>query len=195
MTVKARIYRNRHIQQRLRTSSGALYGCTDTCGAMFADSVTLGGVKITEAGFRKLSPEPQYDPHSPGLNIPQFIATLAKLRIAAFDKSGETWGDLVEYLGEDRRVLLQLDLHTLNDCGSSSIGHAVFLQALRKITLANGKREYRILGDNPLCTGSKWYSPATLKAAAERFGDQTNVPGNGIRFAVSRVVPYMAVEA
>ena len=194
MSVKARIYRNAHIQQKLRTTSGALYGCTDSCGAMFADSVTLGGVKITEAGFRKLSPEPQYDPNSPGLNIPQFVYTLGKLRIKAYDKSGETWTDLVDYLGEDRRVMLQLDLRTLNDCGNSPIGHAVFLQALRKITLANGTREYRILGDNPLCSVSKWYSPATLKAAAERFEDQTGVPGAGIRFAVSRIVPYMAVE-
>lgn len=188
----SRIYRNRHIQQRLRTESGALYGCTDTCGAMFADSVTLGGVRITEAGFRKLSPEPIPDPASPGLNIPQFVATLAKLRIAAYDKSGHTWADLVAMLDDDRRVMLQLDNYTLNDCGRGRVGHAVFLQAKREITLASGKRAVRILADNPACSTSKWYPPSQLRDAAEAFGDQTGVPGAGIRFAVSRIVPRIA---
>ncbi len=190
----ARVYRPTHIQQRLRTASGALYGCTDSCGAMMADAVTLGGVKITEAGFRKLSPEPIPDPQSPGLNIPQFIATLAKLRIAAYDKTGETWDDLVRYLDEDRRVMLQLDMYTLNDCGRGRVGHAVFLQAKRRITLPDGRESTRILGNNPMCGGSKWYTRSQLKPAAEKFGDQTGVPGNGIRFAVSRIVPRMAVE-
>ncbi len=193
MTIRARVYRPTHIQQKLRTPSGSLYGCTDTCGAMMADAVTLGGVKITEAGFRKLSPEPIPDPQSPGLNIPQFVATLAKLRIAAYDKSGETWDDLIRYLEEDRRVMLQLDNYTFNDCGRSHVGHAVFLQAKRQITLADGTRSTRILGDNPMCSGAKWYTRSQLKPAAEKFGDQTGVPGAGIRFAVSRIVPMMAV--
>jgi hypothetical protein len=188
----SRIYRNAHIQQKLRTSSGALYGCTDSCGAMWADSVTLGGVRITEAGFRKMSPEPIPDPASPGLNIPQFIATLQKLRIAALDKSGETWTDLMKYLDGDRRVMLQLDYWTLNDCGRAHVGHAVFLQAHRTITLKDGRKASRILADNPACSVGKWYPPSQLRAAAEAFGDSTGVPGAGIRFAVSRIVPRMA---
>ena len=188
----ARIYRNAHIQQKLRTASGTLYGCTDSCGAMFADSVTLGGVRTTEAGFRKMSPEPIPDPASPGLNIPQFIATLWKLRIVSIDKTGETWADLIRYLNEDRRVMLQLDNYTFNDCGRSRVGHAVFLQAQREITLGSGKRATRILADNPMCSVGKWYPPSQLKNAAEVFGDQTGVPGAGIRFAVSRIVPRMA---
>ncbi len=189
MTTKARLYRPAHIQQKLRTPSGSLYGCTDSSFAMFADAVTLGGVKITEAGVRKMSTEPVPDPQSPGLNIPQGIAVMAKLRIAAYDKSGQTWAHVIDYLNEDRRVVLQVDNYVLNDCGRSHIGHCIFLQAVRKI---NGV--YKILADNPACSTAKWYSPATLKAAAIRFGDQTNVPNDGIRFAVSRIVPRMAVE-
>lgn len=189
MTVTASIYRPTHQQQK-RTLNGKLIGCTETSAAMFADAVTLGGTKTTEAGIRALSSEPTPDPASPGLNIPQVIAALWKLRIAATDKSGESWDDLRRYLQADRRIILQHDMFYLGDeCGGANhVGHCMILQAERRVS---GKT--RILGNNPMCTGPKWYGLKNLRLAAEAFGDQTGVPGNGIRFAVSRVVPRIAV--
>lgn len=188
MTV-ARVYRPTHQKQRLRTSSGVLYGCTDTSTAMFAEAVTVGGAKITEAGVRALSSEPQYDPASPGLNLPQAIAVLWRLRITAADKSGETFDQVRKYLRADRRVILQHDLYYLKDgTGGHHVGHAMLLQAERVID-----GHPMILGNNPAANTARWYTIAELKTAAEAFGKQTGVTSNGVRFAISRVVPRIAV--
>lgn len=187
----ARVYRPVHIQQKLRTPLGVLYGCTDTSTAMFADAVTLGGTRITEAGVRKMSSEPNPDPASPGLNLSQAQAVLSKLRIVSSDKTGHTWGELVDYLHAERRIILQHDMYYLDDKtgGRNHVGHAMLLQALRRF---DGK--WQILGNNPTMTEAHWYSPDALKKAATVFADQTNVPGDGIRFLISRVVPRMAVD-
>ena len=183
----ARIYRPVHLKQHL-TLNGKLYGCTDTSTAMFADAVTLGGVRITEAGVRKLSSEPVPDPASPGLSLPQAIAVLWKLRITATDRTGQTFDQMRKALQEDRRVILQHDMYYLNDgCSHGHVGHAMLLQAERSV-----KGRTMILGDNPMCGTAKWYPLSVIRHAAEAFGDQTNVPGAGIRFAVSRIVPRMA---
>lgn len=50
-----------------------------------------------------------------------------------------------------------------------------------------------ILGNNPMASTARWYTVAELKAAADAFGNQTGVPGDGIRFAISRIVPRIAV--
>jgi len=184
----ARVYRPHHIRQRL-SLNGSLYGCTDSSTAMFADAVSVGAVRITEAGVRKMSSEPIPDPASPGLSIPQAIAVLWKLRITAIDKSGQTFDQLGTYLRQERRVLLQHDMFYLNDgCAHGHVGHCMLLQAERTI---DGKMQ--ILGNNPMCNDAKWYPVANLRRAAEAFGDQTGVPGNGIRFAVSHPVPRIAV--
>jgi hypothetical protein len=185
----ARVYRPHHIRQRLNLN-GHLYGCTDSSTAMFADAVTVGGTRISELGVRKMSSEPTPDPASPGLNIPQAIAVLFKLRIAATDKTGEDFDHLRAYLRQERRVILQLDMYYLNDgCGGRNhVGHALLLQAERRI---DGKT--MILGNNPMCTGAKWYPFATLQRAADAFADQTGLGGNAIRFAISHPVPRIAV--
>lgn len=188
MTTAAR-YRPTHIRQRL-TLNGKLYGCTDTVTAILADAATIGGTRITEAGVRKMSSEPVPDPASPGLNIPQAIAVLWKLRILATDKTGETWDDLLHYLDQGRYVMLQHDLYYLGD-GGGHVGHNMLLQTRRRLASANGAM--RIFADNPAISTAKWYEPARVRQAAEAFADQTHVPGSGLRFAVSRIVPRIAV--
>lgn len=182
-------YRPTHIRQRL-TLDGKLYGCTDTVTAMFADAATVGGARTTEAGVRKMSSEPIPDPASPGLNIPQAIAVLWKLRIGASDKSGQTWEDLIAYLDQGRYIMLQHDLYYLRD-GGGHVGHNMLLQTRRKLASANGAM--RIFGNNPTQTVAKWYPPSYVREAAEAFGRQTGVAGNGIRFAISRIVPRIEV--
>lgn len=187
----ARLYRPVHQKQKLRTASGSLYGCTDTTTAMFADAVTVGAVKITEAGVRKMSSEPIPDPASPGLNIPQAIAVLWKLRIGCADASGQDFDALLRYLnhGSGRRIIFQHDLYYLKDgTGGKHVGHCMLLQAQRVI---DGKQ--MILGNNPMMTGAHWYTIAELKAAGEAFGKQSGVANNGVRFAISKVVPMIAV--
>lgn len=202
MTTQALVYRPTHHRQTMRAPStppyvaagtaGKLIGCTDTVTGMFADAVTHGGTNIGESGIRKLTGEVPPDPKSPGLNLPQAIAALWKLRIAAADKSGETWADLLRYLDQGRYIILQHDMHFLGDgCGDNHVGHCMLLQTRRRLASANGA--IRIFGNNPMCPTAKWYVPSKVKEAAEAFGDQTGVPGNGIRFAISRTVPRIAV--
>jgi hypothetical protein len=183
----AHIYRPVHLRQRL-TLNGKLIGCTDTTTAMFADAVTIGGCRITEAGVRKLSSEPVPDPASPGLSIPQAIAVLWKLRISAADATGQNFDTLRNHLRQGRRIILQHDMFYLNDgCASGHVGHCMLLQEERTF---DGKTQ--ILGDNPMCGTAKWYPVARIKAAAEAFGDQSGVPGDGIRFAISKIIPKIA---
>ena len=188
---KARVYLPVHIQQKLRTPLGVLYGCTDSSTAMLEDAGKLGGTRISELGVRRLSSEPNPDPASPGLNLSQAQGVLTKLRIASSDKTGYTWAELIDYLHAGRRVILQHDMYYLDDPtgGRAHVGHAMLLQAARHF---DGR--WQILGNNPAMGQAHWYSPEALKRAATVFADQTNVPGDGLRYLISRVVPLMAVE-
>jgi hypothetical protein len=167
-------------------AGGKLISCSESVGCMTADAVTFGAVRLTQETFRALSSEPHPDPASPGLNIPQVLAVLRGLRIVGMvDNTGDAWGALFARLNQDRRVILQVENAELHDCSSSRTGHMILLQAYRA-----GRG---ILANNPLCDAAHWYKPSVIRRAAEVFADATGVPGAGLRFAVTRPLPRVAV--
>ncbi len=179
----ARIYRPTHIRQRA-TYAGKLIGCSETSTAMLADAVSMGAVKLTEIQSRSLSSEPHPDPASPGLNIPQCLGILRKLRIVGtFDATGRTWSQFVDDLQFERRCLVQLYQGVLTGRGKT-VPHMVLVQAYRSIGF---------LINNPLDAANVWVSPERLRAAMTTYAADTGVPNKGLRYAASKAVPRVGV--
>ena len=185
----ARIYRPKHIQQKLKVNS-KLIGCSDTSLAVYVDAVTFGGCLVTEAQVRALSSEPIPDPKSPGLNIPQLVAVAKKLHVVLADRSGETLADMRRYLSENRRIVAQL---WAADIGGPAVGHAIHIQALR--ARPGGIAGFEFLINDPLKKTAQWIQDDKVFRAMNRFGDMTGVPGKGTRFAVSKKLKYVAYGA
>lgn len=183
MTVQVLIYRPVQRYQLNKADPIGKFGCSNYSFAMYADAVTIGGLKISGADARKISSEPKPNPQSPGLNIDQLVEVADKLRIDLWDRTGLTWRHLIQFLKEDRRILLQLKNEELKDGTTTDVPHMILLQAIR----SKG-----ILGNNPLLKTAFWYNESNVKRAAEEFGRDTNVPGDGIRFAVSKPIPRIA---
>jgi hypothetical protein len=186
-TYLARIYRPVHTRQKLR-HDGKLIGCTETCTKMLADAVTFGALHTTELECRELSGEWPPNDKSPGLNLRQVETIAGELRIDFYNKSGEPWARVVQYLGEaeNRRVIAQL---WAADIGGPAVDHAVLLQALR---LYQGRAQ--VLANDPLRATEEWFEVADIRKAMETFADRHGVPDD-LRFGVSRPLPYVAQGA
>src|SRR4249920_1508565 len=183
----ARIYRPHHVKEHI-SFQGKLISCSESTTVMLADAVTFGAVRVTQEFIRAHSTEPVPSPLSPGLSIPQCLRVLRNdLHIGGMvDQTGKSWDVLWNNLNDDRRVMLQCYMNELHSCASGKVGHMILLQAYRK-----GRG---VLANDPMCTTAKWYTPQDIKRAAETFADATGVPGAGLRFAVSKVVPRVAVS-
>lgn len=178
----ALIYRPTHQQQKLRLN-GVLIGCTDTSTAMYADAVTMGGVKITEAIVRQMSNERLPDPASPGLNIPQCIAVMKQFHIAMTDRTSygpETFQSLVS---DNRKQLAQLWYSAI---GGTPIGHAVLVQYRE---LRHG--QWFDLINDPMRTAAVWMEEDRVLAGMKEFAMRSGL-ASGLRFATSRKVQKMA---
>jgi hypothetical protein len=186
-TYLARIYRPAHLKQKLRYN-GKLIGCTETATAMFADAVTFGGLHTTERECRILSGEWPPSPTSPGLNLGQVEAIAGKLRIDFDNRSGESWADVMRYLGEadNRRVIAQL---WAADIGGPAVDHAILLQAIRQY---QGRDQ--LLGNDPLRSAEKWYEVADVRKAMETFADRHGDPAR-LWFGIGRKLAYVAEGA
>lgn len=160
--------------------------CSAFCLAMYADAVTLGGVKVDAKWVRLNSGESVPDPKSPGLNIPQLDVVAAKLHIALDDRQGHPWSDLVRAIQGGRRVLAQIDYASLGTARcqpNGDFGHMLLLHYF-------GSSTGSLRASDPLCSDSKVYSSATIRKAMERFARDSGL-SQGVRFAVSRVVPQV----
>lgn len=190
MGLKIITYRPQHQHQLVSSDPYGKFNCTAYSFAMMVDAVTIGGIKKTGKEIRAMSNEPVPDPKSPGLNIVQLEAIAKKMDFQLFDRTGNSWEQCLEYLQNGQRVILQLDSGDLgaSACKVSDVGHAMLLQAA-----PDDYRPTEVLGNDPLCKEEKWYPRATLKKAAEHFARQTGI-NNGIRFAVSKVVPRVAID-
>ena len=176
-----KLYRPHHVRETIRNSAGYLVSCTDASFAMFADAVTLGGVKITQQRVRALTGRSS----ETGINLVDLAKVANVLGIGYSDKSGHTWGDLVAYLDAERRVILQLDDYLLQSpCYRGHVGHAILVQSIRGT---------QMLVNDPMCSKYEWLPASHVKAAAVAFGASTGLPAGGLRFAISRVVPRIAV--
>lgn len=193
MTVKARIHRPTHQRQLVSSDKYGKYNCTAYAMAMFADAVTLGGCRVKGRQIRAWSDEPVPDPTSPGLNLSQIIVVANKLGIELDNRTGDTWAEAMDLLDGDRRIIAQVSYAELGKarCQGADFGHAILLQARRR--RPGGIAGWEILANDPLCTAAKWYQDDLVREAMAKFGDETHVPGAGLRFATSRVVPQIAV--
>lgn len=186
-TTVPRIYRPRHVKEHVRLG-GKLISCSECVGVMAADAASLGAVQLTQEAFRAMSSEPVPDPVSPGLNLPQVVEVHRKLRIVGtVDRTGDSWGELWAFLNGDRRILLQVQMADLRSCAPGRTGHMILLQAYRR-----GKG---IIVNDPMCDTARWMRPSVVRAAAESFANETHVPGDGLRFAITRRIPRVAVTA
>lgn len=188
----AAIYRPRHQRQLVASDKNGSKNCTAYSAAMFVDAVTLGGSKVTGKQVRAWSSEPVPDPGSPGLNIPQVVAVLSRLGVVLDDRTGQPWAAVEAALDQDRRVVAQISYLELGAarCQHGDFGHAMLLQARRK--RAGGIPGFEILANDPLCSTAKWYDDTAIHRAMEKFGDETHLPGPGLRWATGRVVPRPA---
>lgn len=192
-TYPARIYRPAHKRQRLRLSTGELYGCTDTVTAMFADAVTFGAIDVTESWVRRHSTEPTPDPNSPGLNVSQAREVLrVDLHLTSFDGSGQRWGRLWDLVGENRRVGAQVWYDSLPGI-SSRIGHAILLQARRQ--RAGAPSGWEFLVNDPMKSDAEWIADDYIRRAMEEWGRRSGLTGDALRFWYSEALPYVAAGA
>jgi hypothetical protein len=180
---RARIHRPRHQRQK-RTLGGKLIGCTETVFAMFADAVTLGGVRLSEGRVRLMSNEPVPDPGSPGLNLGQMDAVAAKLGIGYANRTGkgDSWADIVARLNENRRVQVSVWI---------GVNHSELLQAVRARPGAPGG--FEVLKNDPLKGKAEWVVDDTIRAQAQAF--VTHNGGNGLWYAYSSKLPFVAAGA
>ncbi len=196
MTIVAKLYRAPHLKQLVSSDPYGKYNCSAVCLARAVNAATLGGLKISGKEVRAMSDEPVPDPHSPGLNIQQLVNVSKKLRVPIIDRTGGTWADVVAVLdtaGPGRRVIAQIEYAKLGTdrCqAGGDFGHALTLDAIRS---RGGQSE--TLASDPLCSGLKWYRSAVIRDAMLAFAVNTGLTGGRLRWAVTREIPLLAVEA
>lgn len=196
MTTRALIYRAPHLRQLVSSDPYGKFNCTAVALARATNAATVGGLKISGKEVRALSNEPIPDPRSPGLSIPQIVTVSKKLRVPVIDRTGQTWDDVVRVLdtvGPGRRVIACIDYPAWQErCQDRNIdfGHALTLDAVRR---KDGIMQ--VLGSDPLCTALNWYRAGNVRDAMVAWGRKTGLPAGQLRFAVTREIPLIAVEA
>ena len=170
-------YAPKPIRQRL-TFQGHLIGCTDTSFAMGADAATLGGLIVSEAQVRALSDEARPDPASPGLNLAQLDRVAWRLHVDFFNRTNDTFPDLLEELDARAPVVAQLWYPGI---GGNPIGHALYLRS---------RSGGRIKGVDPVKGVYGTWPEAQVQQAMRTFADKHNVAG--LLWGAFRRTPWLA---
>ena len=183
---------HKHMTQRVSSDPYHWQNCTAYCMAMFATDTTLGGlVGMTGRYIRSISNEPIPDPASPGLNLAQMKTVANKLRISYTSQIGQQWDTFAKQVGKagGRRAILQVDYDVLQAMipglvcqKTGKFDHAILVVRVAATVMAS----------DPLCTATKEYPIAAIRAAAEKFGRDHGMVGGGLYYAVSRDIPQVA---
>lgn len=185
--MSGRRYDPRHQYQLVPTDPHGNVNCSAYTLAMAMDAATHGGMVVTGELVRALSNEPNPDPASPGLRISQLVAVSKKLHVPIIDNTGASFDDMLTNIRHGHRYVgLQGDADQLpaaNRCQPFGGGHMVLVVDVTT-TIARIK--------NPLCHATTSIALTALRRYADKLANDTGVPGNGIRYFVTRSTPDLA---
>ena len=180
------VYTPAHQQQLHPATPTGPYDCQAYSAAMAIDRQTLGGVVVTGRSVRLASDEPQPDPHSPGLSIPQVIGVAHRWHVELVDRRDAPWSAVLAALHAHRGVILDGDYDQIPDefSGQPSFrgDHAVYCNHI-----AND--EASIWEMDPLRPAGQYVPVAVLRAYAEKLGRR--VGSHGVLFAQTRITPQL----
>ena len=175
---------HKHMTQRVAADPHWQVNCTAYTGAMLINDSVLGGLEgINGRLVRALSSEPTPDPASPGLNVIQIDAVCKRLRVPFYDKTGESWTKLKNYVGREgaSRCILAVYYDVMQEKAPGLVCQRTgsFSHSILVINVNNGV----VHASDPLCAVTKDYPEAVIRAAAIKQAD------GGLFFGISRTVP------
>ena len=164
--------------------------CGAYTSAVIVDAVSLGGCVPTGEQVRALTNEVEPDPRDPGLTIPQLVAALRRFGCRLDDRSGQKWAGVMADLRADRYLSISTWYEALGPYRSQrpgAFGHQVTVGRID----ATGAS---VLLFDPLSrvkTG-RWIPLPIIRKAMEQWGARTGMPAGQVRYARSRVIPFLA---
>lgn len=147
------------------------YNCTAYSMAMAIDKATYGGDRVSGSQIRALSPAYPYI----GLTLPDAITAASRTHVRIYNKSGQTWGAMIDALRHGRGVILQGNYGQMGIYSAQPSfrgNHAVYIDYL------HSSGNYLYVMDPLSKVGGRWIPVSVMRAYAEKLGRSTGIyPG------------------